>query len=153
MNRYEEMKSRQQKEFNDFPIYFAFGNEQINRVLKELDLNTDRESERYFANHTVSIGYGGFILKKDKDAFTEMLKRHEGETKAAIADDETGEGFIYEMFKSALGDTEYCYDLDYTRAFDALGYSEKEVVNDSRLLAGFKKAKQELDDWRKSDEY
>lgn len=56
-----------------------------------------------------SIGYGGYIQKKDADLLHETRARHDAEMAAAIAEDTTGEGFIYEMFLYELYNHEYGY--------------------------------------------
>lgn len=38
MNAYQEMQDRQQKEFNSFPCFFAFGQEQFDEGMKKLGL-------------------------------------------------------------------------------------------------------------------
>lgn len=45
------------------------------------------------------------------------------ELQAAIAQDTTGSGFIYEMFLCELADHEYGYTQDVGETLDALGYT------------------------------
>lgn len=42
MNAYQEMQDRQQKEFNSFPCFFAFGQEQFDEGMKKLGLKPSR---------------------------------------------------------------------------------------------------------------
>ena len=59
---------------------------------------------------------------------------------AAIAEDKTGEGFIYEMFFCELDNHEYGYTGDSENTLYALGYTMRQVMADKRLLRGFEKA-------------
>ena len=95
-NRYQELRQRQQKEFDALPLGFAFGD-------KQADLDK-----------IYSIGYGGYIQKKDAPLLHETRKRHDKELEDAIAADETGEGFVFEMFLYELDNHEY----GYTRSTD-----------------------------------
>lgn len=110
-NRYRELRERQQAEFNKFPIKYAFTDDQFIKGMKELGLKeTDTDK-------VVSIGMGGgFIRKTDMDQLLQMVKKHEKELEDAIGNDETGEGFIKEMFLYELGNHEYCLtgELDET---------------------------------------
>lgn len=63
------------------------------------------------------------------------------EKQAAIAADETGEGFIYDMFYEKLANHEYSVTLDETDALLSLGLSFEAIYKDKRLLLGLEKAK------------
>lgn len=73
---YRQMRDRHQKEFNEFNVHFAFNQEQFDEMLEKFGLVGDEYKEKL-----ISIGYGGFILKKDKEAFIEMNKRHKEEAR------------------------------------------------------------------------
>ena len=62
------------------------------------------------------------------------------ELRAAIEEDKTGEGFIYEMFLCELNDHEYGYTMDTEETLTALGYTTDEVLADARLRRGLEKA-------------
>ena len=134
MNAYKMQRDRQQKEFEAFPIMFAFTDEQFERGMRKLGLNPD-DTDKVF-----SVRGNGFIRKTDSDAFQEMIRKHIKEDKEAIAADETGEGYIYDMFLYELENHEYGYTYDIGPALDALGYMREEIIADQRLLHGFKKA-------------
>ena len=55
---------------------------------------------------------GGYVQKKDADLLHQTTERHNKEMEAAIAEDKTGEGFIYEMFLYELDNHEYGYTRD-----------------------------------------
>jgi len=133
MNKWKELKNKHQAEVNAFPIHFAFGQEQIDRKIKELGLSKDPKKR---ASQIVPIGAGGFVLKKDFQPLKEMFSRHAAERKAAIDADETGLGFIYDMFLYELKNHEYGYTGDETDTLEALDYTYEQVQKDPRLKAG-----------------
>ena len=55
---------------------------------------------------------------------------------AAIAEDETGEGFIHDMFYFELNNHEYSITYDTTDALEALGLTAEEIAADERLKKG-----------------
>lgn len=134
MNTYQELKDRHQKEMDAFPLGAAFSNSQFEEMMQKWGL-TVKDTDKI-----CSIGGGCFIRKSDKEAFFNMLKRFKNETDAAIAADETGDGFIYDMFYYELANHEYCITYEYDETFDALGLTEEQVAADKRLLHGLKKA-------------
>ena len=66
------------------------------------------------------------------------------ELRDAIAEDETGEGFIYEMFLDELDNHEYGYTRDTEDTLYALGYTADEVLGNPRLKRGIEKAVTEI---------
>ena len=124
MNKYVEMKERHQKEFDNFPMKFAFSDKQFKESMEELGL-TEKDTDKI-----VAISAGGFIRKSDFEAYKEMCERTVKEMQDAINEDKTGEGFIKDMFKYELANHEYCitYELDST--LDALGLTIEEEQED-----------------------
>lgn len=146
MNPYEIMRKRHHDEYAVFPLYFAFGDEQIKRKFNELGLDPEKDLDKI----TVIPGTGGFLLKKDEDAFREMNERQSRELRDAIAADETGDGFIFEMFRSELSNCEFGYDeeLAVEGMLSVLGLTLEEIINDPKLNHGYEKAKEDLrKDW------
>ena len=47
MNRYVELKRRQEKEVNEFPMFFAFSKEQFSEGMKKLGLEPDEKDKIY----------------------------------------------------------------------------------------------------------
>lgn len=140
METYQEMKIRHQKAVNDFPIYYAFSNEQLGRMFKELGLNPQKDFDKI----ATIPGTGGFILKKDIDAYQEMFKLQHEELQNAIREDKDGTGFIYQMFRYELANHEFGYTGDADDALAALGYTEKQVEETPTLKNGFEKAKHNI---------
>lgn len=140
-NRYAELRQRQQEEFNALPLGFAFGNKQFEEMMERWGLNAHKQAD---LDKIYSIGYGGYIQKKDADLLHKTRARHDAEMQAAIAEDTTGEGFIYEMFLYELDNHEYGYTRDTEDTLDALGYTAAEVLGDPRLKRGIEKAVTEI---------
>lgn len=135
MNKYLELKNRQQKEVNEFPMFFAFNEKQFAEGMARFGLKADETDKIYKLGNT-----GGFYLRSDSKKLFDMFERHEDEKEKAIASDLTGEGFIYEMFLYELNNHEYGYTGDMEPALDALGMTIDKINADKRLLKGLRKA-------------
>ena len=87
------------------------------------------------------IGAGGYIRKTDSAAMHEMLDRHSAEMQAAIDADETGEGFVKDMFLYELDNHEFSYTWDMEPTLDALGLTVDQVVENTKLHHGLIEAR------------
>ena len=139
MNKYAELRQRQQEEFDALPLGFAFGRKQFDEMMRGWGLDPEKDTGKIY-----SIGAGGYVQKKDADLLHQTRERHDKELADAISADETGEGFIYQMFLCELDNHEYGYTGDSEDTLDALGLTAQEVAADQRLLRGFVKAKNEI---------
>lgn len=135
MNEYQKLRERQQQEFNALPLGFAFNDRQFAETMQGWGLDPEKDLDKI-----CSIGYGGFVQKKDADLLHTTTARHEAELKAAIEADRTGEGFIYDMFRAELDDHEYSYTMDLSDTLDALGYTAEDINANKRLLHGLERA-------------
>ena len=135
MNEYQKLQNRQQQEFNALPLGFAFGNKQFAEMMRGWGLDPEKDTDKIF-----SIGYGGFVQKKDAELLHVTTSRHEAELEAAIAGDQTGDGFICDMFRAELDNHEYSYTMDVSDALDALGYTAAAINADKRLKRGLERA-------------
>lgn len=140
MNRYAEMRQRQQQEVNALPLGFAFGSKQFDEMMRGWGLDPDKDVDKIYKLG----GTGGFYKKTDAQLICDTFSRHNAELEAAIAEDTTGEGFIYEMFLYELDNHEYGYTRDTEDTLDALGYTADEVLGDPRLKRGIEKAVTEI---------
>lgn len=84
MNKYAELRQKQQEEFNALPLGFAFGDKQFEEMMEKWGLNAHKQSD---LNKVYSIGYGGYIQKKDAEQLHQTRARHDAEMEAAIAED------------------------------------------------------------------
>lgn len=139
MNEYAELRARQQEEFNALPLGFAFNDRQFAETMQGWGLDPEKDLDKI-----CSIGYGGFVQKKDADLLHTTTARHEAELSAAIAADQTGDGFIRDMFLCELADHEYSYTMDLSDTLDALGYTAEDINADERLRHGLERACAEI---------
>jgi len=146
MNAYQELRRKQDKEFGEFPIMFAFSNEQFVEGMAKLGLSPDDTDKVY------KLGVGGFYRRTDAEKLHEMFARFDKELQDAIAADNTGEGFIFEMFDYELADHEYIVTFDTTSALDAIGITQKDIEKDHRLQHGLQLAKKkQREEYEKGD--
>lgn len=128
--KYQELREKQQAEFNDFPCFYAFSNGQFEEGLRKLGA-TEKELYR---------GPGGmFYRKTEGPRLKEMFCRFEQELLAGFKDD----AFLYDAFYYELANHEYCITLDPEDTFDALGLSVSEVESDPRMLAIYQQARRD----------
>lgn len=106
---YKELKNRHQEEVNNFPLGFAFSNEQFREMMNKWGL-TENDTDKIY-----SIGGGGFVQKKDSDAMDEMFTKHTKEMNDAMKDPRFAEdAFYYEMLNHE-------YPINLQKNFDVLG--------------------------------
>ena len=88
---YLDLKKKHEKEFEDFPIAYAFNDEQMKEALEKLG-STKEECVTVF-------GHGDIVKRTDAKALIELMKRHDDELKLKLIDDpEFAEAaFLYEM--------------------------------------------------------
>lgn len=130
MTKYEEIREKHQKEVNEFPIGFAFSDQQFEEQMKKLGLEPNQ------TNEVVSIGGGGFIKKTGIENFEAMFKKHSDEIKEEIAKDKTGEGFIKEMFQFELANYEFDYTHELEPTLEALNLTKKQIRENKALKNG-----------------
>ena len=134
MNAYQEMKDRQQKEFDAFPIGAAFSNQQFQQMMEKWSLTVNDTDK------ICSIGGGCYIRKTDRESLRDLINRMNNEKENAIAADLTGDGFIFDMFVYELANHEYCITYDLEDTLDALGLTAEQINADKRLTHGLNKA-------------
>lgn len=139
-NRYTELRQKQRQEVNALPIGFAFSDRQFEEMMRSWGLDPETDLDKiYKAGNT-----GGFFNKSDAQLIRDTFSRHKKELQDAIAEDETGEGFIYEMFLDELNNHEYGYTRDTEDTLYALGYTADEVLGNPHLKRGIEKAVTEI---------
>lgn len=138
MNKYEELKTKQQERVNSFPMKFAFNDKQFEEGMKELGLSPDDTDK------VLSIGGGGFIRKSDKEAFQELFKTINNEIQEQIDKDKTGEHFIKDMFLFELENHEFGYTRELDDTLEALDLKKEDILNSKKLKKGLLLAIQEV---------
>lgn len=112
---YLDLKERHRKEVNEFPIAYAFNDQQLKDALVKLGAKSKDECVTVF-------GHGDIVKKENAKPFIEMLERHSKEIKdRLIADKEFAEAaFLYEMNNHEYainydgdGDVLSCFGMDF----------------------------------------
>jgi hypothetical protein len=88
---YLDLKKKHEKEVSDFPIAYAFNNEQLEEALIKLGANK---------KEVVTIfGHGDIVKKVDAKRFIQMLKNHSDEIQRKMLEDSefAQAAFLYEM--------------------------------------------------------
>ena len=138
MNRYADLKQRQQQEFGTFPMQYAFSNQQFAEGMAALGLKPADTDKIY------KVPGGGFYRREDGSRLKTMMDRFDQERHEAVAGDKTGDGFIYEMFLYELENYEYGCTMDLSETLDALGYTPEDIQADPRLSHGLERARLEI---------
>ena len=138
MNRYADLKQRQQQEFGTFPMQYAFSNQQFAEGMAALGLKPTDTDKIY------KTPGGGFYRREDGSQLKTMMDRFDQELHEAVAGDKTGDGFIYEMFLYELENYEYGCTMDLSETLDALGYTPEDIQADPRLSHGLERARLEI---------
>lgn len=131
MNKYTALKSKHQKEVDEFPFGFAFNQKQFEEMMSKWGLTPDDTDKIY------SIGGGGYVRKSDAEAMHKMFERHELERKMAR---KHGDDYLFEMFNYELANHEYSYTQDLTDTLEALGLTMEEINADPRMADALKRA-------------
>ena len=131
---YQEFKERQQKEVNNFPIMFAFNNQQFNEGCERLGIHPDKAKEGLF-----SIGGGGFIRKTDSETFNNMLDRLSDELSEALQIYE----FALDAFRYELANHEYIITGDLEPTLSALGLTLEKVKESTDLVNALTEARKQ----------
>lgn len=111
---YLDFKKRQQKEFEDFPIAYAFNDKQLEEALEKLGATKDE---------CVSVfGHGDIVKRENAKALIKLLERHTKELREKLKEDEefAEAAFLYEMDNHEYainwdGDADVldCFSLDW----------------------------------------
>ena len=123
MKTYQELKSENQKQVNEFEgIFFAFNNKQFEEGMHKIGLTIQDTKLIY------SLGSGGYILKTRSEAFNDMFKQH----KQALKDLRKNEKELIKAIAYELNNHEYCITYDVEPALEALNLT-RDSVNPSIL--------------------
>jgi len=138
MNKYDEIKNKHQKIVEDFPMIFAFTEEQLHKGMNKLELNSTDYDKIY------DMGAGCYIRKTDLEDFNKMWDDIRKEHNDLIASDKTGDGYIKDMFVSELENHEYSYTRELDDTLDALELTPEMILKDIRLQNGLYLAEKEV---------
>ena len=116
---YLDFKKRQQKEFEEFPIAYAFNDKQLEEALEKLGA-TKEECVSVF-------GHGDIVKKENVNPLIALLGRHTRELRDKLREDKefAEAAFLYEMDNheyainwSADEDVLDCFSLDWNMLRD-----------------------------------
>lgn len=134
-NQYQTMKKRHQQEFDAFPVKFVFSQEQFVRMMAEWGLNqSDTQC-------LISIGCNGYIMRTDREAFIDMCERHKKERREAMASDQDGSGYLYDMFLYELNNHEFGYTMDTDDTLNALELTIEQINASPAMRRAWEAAK------------
>ena len=131
VNQYAEMIERHKAERNAFKSIVAIGEEALNEGLERQGWSKD---DVRLVHDCGLLGF--YVYKDDYNTFTEMLARHKAEYDQNIADDVTGEGFIFEMFNYELYNHEYFVTDNPRPALDSLDINDEDLEENPALMNG-----------------
>lgn len=141
MNLYTQLKATQQKRVNKYMegcTFFAFTDKQFSEGLKQLNIEGKEGA-------IVSLGdTGGYILKEKVKGFMDILKQNRAEFERALADQDTGRQFAFDMFYTELANHEYSYTGNQWEALDALGITADDLKSSAMLQEALAEAKAEI---------
>jgi hypothetical protein len=127
-NLYVEFKERKQEKINNFDMFFAFDNKQLENGLEKLNVNK---------NEIVSIGMNGFIRKTDVQKFKNMLNNFKEEHTQNMKNDD----YVYHMFKYEMANHEYIITYDDEEILEVCNVNENQFIEDERMKSIYVKAK------------
>lgn len=127
---YAEYKKQEQEEYNNLPIFFAFGWDQFKKAMAERGL-TENDTDKIY-----SIGNGGYYLKTDAEIIREFFNRKDELPELMQNKEFATDAFLYE-----IKNHEYCYnwegDYDVCRCFGKCEFSEEKTYKDYLKEAGY----------------
>ena len=124
--QYLDLKKKHEKEVSDFPIAYAFNDEQLKEALIKLGVESVKECVTIF-------GHGDIVKKEDAKRFVQLLTDHSNEIQRKMLEDSefAQAAFLYEMDNHEYA-INYDGDEDVLRCF---GWTLDELENISMDLA------------------
>jgi hypothetical protein len=129
-NLYLKHKEKVEKKINDFPMVWAFNEEQLNEGLNKLNATK---------KDVCSLPHGGIIRKTDKELYLKMwedINAEEDELKKNPA-------YVYQMFKYELSNHEYIITYDLEDTLNACGISEDDLNANEMFKTQLEKAEKD----------
>lgn len=125
--KYIEIKNKWQEEINKFPIFWAFNEEQLQNIMKKLNI-TDKEDLR-------TIGGGSVLKKEDTIKWYQLMIKQRNEMEELIKKDDE---FVKEMFEYELANYEYAYNQDIDEILENLGLNKDKLFKEKKIYDIFK---------------
>lgn len=129
---YINFRDAQRKEFEEFPIAYAFNDKQLAQALEKLGVASTKEC--------VSVmGHGDIVRKEDAPKLLDLFRRQDEELLEKMKDEEFAEAaFLYEM-------NNHEYAINWDGDDDVLGCFNLtfEKLQEMRLTNAYRKARKE----------
>jgi len=124
--KYVEHKKKVEKILNEFPCFFAFSETDFNEGLTKLKVKKD---------DVLSVGFGQFIRKADKEKYKQMWLDIHKLDKEFFSDGVN----LFNAFYYELGNHEFAYSHDIEPTLYSLNLSYDELTDEQKEI--FEKAK------------
>jgi len=122
MNKYLQIKEKNEKEFNNFKgVFFAFGKKQFEEAKEKYNISIN--------NKIIDIGFGGYVLKSRIKEYNEMVKRHNNFYEEIKKD----KNLLEDAFYYELSNHEYIVTYDYTDTLEALNITYEELKTNTMI--------------------
>lgn len=132
---YAELKAKQSKEMNNFPLGVAFTQQSFETMMNKWGLTTSKEDLKKI----LSLGAGCYIRKSDEKEFDNLLAKQKKEKIDFIStDDGLKSALLYEF-----GNQECGYTWDFEDGIKAIGFNVKKFLANKQKAKVFEDAKQE----------
>lgn len=139
INKYVELKEKQQKEFNELSkkiMFFAFSEKQFDEGLAKFGITRENMKDKLLRLG----GTGGYLLKDKEHELDKLFQKQWAELRQAIDKATTGEGFIRQMFAYELANHEYGYTGSLEKTLNAVGLTAKSIEENKALQNGLQLA-------------
>ena len=130
VNLYLQLNRQTQNEVDNFPMQFAFSEEQLKEGLKKLGIKKEE---------ALGIGGGGFIRKTDKDKYVAMIVKHAKKHNEMLKN----KTYVYQMFRYELANHEFVCTGDYDDTLRSVGLTWEKVKKNPMWLAQLEKARRD----------
>lgn len=132
VNKYLQMKERLQKEFDNFPVFIAFNDEQLLKGMKKIGVDISE------LDKLCKLEHSDMMCRKDDVAELEaMIKRQSAEMKKAMDSDDE---YLYDMFNYELKNHGYVETNIIADTLISVGLKQKDISNNERYKHALDKA-------------
>ena len=139
---YKEWKDSRQGEFNNLPIFFAFGDRQFKDQMEKRGL-TENDTDQVYA-----LGAGGYYLRKDADVVRDWFNKPDELPELMKDEDFAVDAFRYEMANHEYhinwqGDWDVCQCFGESKYGESKSYEDylKEAGYQDEVISYYRKAK------------
>lgn len=129
---YSQYRKAKQKEFDDLPIFFAFGDRQFKEEMEKRGL-TEKDVDKIYS---LGKGYGGYYLRSDADIVRAYFQKEDELPELMKDKDFAVSAFYYEMCNHEYG-INYQGDWDVCTCFGNCKYMPDKYGEDYLKEIGY----------------